>query len=313
LKEGISLAKSYLILLFCVFIWAGNYLARQFLLKEFSPFFLSAFSLTVISIFLCSLAFFTKSFVRLHRKEVLLFCCAGLIGLVANQLFLFTGLKYSTATNASLIFSLSPLITAALAAIFLKEKITRRMIIGSLVAIIGLYFVLSVKGKFVFSFGDILLLGGTFTFSCNLIFVRKLSRRLSPIIITTYSFLISAIFFDPFISSTNIDWNHSLSFWAFAVMSVLIGQGITTLMWNKAMNDVGAAKSAIVLNLQPLMTMFLDFLIYHNTLTWQKMSGAVIVFGGILLSTVQKEFFMKKRIPVKQIGKTNEIVKKEMG
>jgi drug/metabolite transporter (DMT)-like permease len=96
-------------------------------------------------------------------------------------------------------------------------------------------------------------------------------------------------------------------------MSVLIGQGITTLMWNKAMNDVGAAKSAIVLNLQPLMTMFLDFLIYHNTLTWQKMSGAVIVFGGILLSTVQKEFFMKKRIPVKQIGKTNEIVKKEMG
>lgn len=247
-------------LLLCVFIWAGNYLARQFLLEKFSPLFLSAFSLTVISIFFCLLAFLTKSFVRLKRKELLLFCFASLIGLVANQIFLFTGLKYSTATNASLIFSLSPLITAGLAAVFLNEKITLRMIIGSSIAILGIFFVLSVNWKFVFNIGDLLLFGATATFSCNLIFVRMLSKRLSTFIITTYSFMISAVIFDPFILvSSPINWNHSFLVWGFAVLSVIIGQGVTSMIWNMAMNTVGAARSAIVLNLQPLMTMLLTF------------------------------------------------------
>lgn len=281
--------KSYFILFFCVLIWAGNYLARQFLLKEFSPYFLSAFSLTVISIFFCLIAFFSKRFVRLNRREWFLFGCAGLIGLAANQVFLFSGLKYSSATNASLIFSMAPLITAALAAVMLKEKITRQMIVGSIVAIIGLYFVLSVKGQLHFNMGDLLLLGATATFSFNLIIIRLLSKRLSPFIITTYSFVFAAIFYDPVIlAGSTFDWNKHLSIWLFAVISVLVGQGITSLLWNKAMNDVGAARSAIVLNLQPIMTMLLDFSINHSPITVNKIIGAGLVFLGILLGTLQK-------------------------
>lgn len=290
------MVKSYTILLFCVFVWAGNYLARQFLLKEFSPLFLSAFSLTVISFFFILVSILSKSFVKVKLREFVLLCGAALIGLVANQIFLFTGLKYSSAANASLIFSLSPIITAFLAGVFLKEKITVRMIIGSLIAIIGIYLVLAVKGQFVFSKGDLLLFGGAATFSCNLIFVRLLSERLSTLIITTYSFILSAAIFDPFIlSGTSVAWNKSLPLWVIAAASVIIGQGLTTLMWNKAMNDVGAAKAAIVLNLQPLMTMLLDYLIYQTLITTQQMFGAALVFAGILLGTIQMGMVFKNR------------------
>lgn len=316
MKEGFSVVRSYLLLLICVFTWAGNYLARQFLLKEFSPFFLSAFSLTVISIFFCLLASFTKSFVQIQRRELVLFCFAGLIGLVANQIFLFMGLKYSTATNASLIFSLSPLLTAGLAAVFLKEKVTRQMVIGSLIAIFGIYLVLSVRGQFVFNIGDVLLFGGTATFACNLIFVRLLSKRLSPIIITTYSFMMGAILFDPFLMiGTNIDWNHSMAIWSFAICSVIIGQGLTTLMWNEAMNDIGAARAAVVLNLQPLMTMLLDFLIYKNTVTVQQMIGAALVFTGILFSILQKSTVRKgpSELMANQLAEANAIKNKLEG
>ncbi|WP_158553356.1 DMT family transporter [Peribacillus saganii] len=309
------MAKSYIILLFCVFVWAGNYLARQFLLTELSPLFLSAFSLTVVAIFFFSLALVTKSFVRLKRNEIVILCLASLIGLVANQIFLFTGLRYSTATNASLIFSLAPLITAVLANIFLKEKITRKMILGSVIAIIGIYLVLSINGHFEFNFGDLLLLGGTATFSCNMIFVRLLSGRLSSLIITTYSFMIGAILFDPFVlTGINIDWNQSLYFWGFAVLSVIIGQGITTMLWNKAMNSVGAARSAIVLNLQPLMTMLLDFWIYQNTVTVKQMFGAALVFAGILLSMVKNDASIQKCVIKKDEvdKKSSEIMDKEI-
>ncbi|TCS75865.1 DMT family transporter [Effusibacillus lacus] len=285
------MAKSYLILLLCVFIWALNYIVRQILLREFSPLFLSAFSLTVISVVFLLWSVLTKSLVRLTRRELLLFFLSAGIGLVANQIFLFSGLKYSSATNAALIFSMSPLITAGLAAVFLKETITWRMIAGCLLAITGLFLALNIREHFIFQFGDLLLLGGTFTFSCNLILVRMLSERLSPLIITVYSFTISCLILDPIaMAFTTVNWSTSFYIWGLAFVSVICAQGLTGIMWNKGMNDVGAARSSIILNLQPLMTMLLDFFIFHHTFDIQQIVGAVMVFLGVLVGSLQKGF-----------------------
>jgi len=287
--------KHYFILVFCVVIWAANYLARQLLLTKFSSLFLSAFSLTVVSIFFLILVFFTKSFIKVTKKELYLLVVAGLIGLVFNQIFLFTGLQYSTASNASLIFSMAPLITALLASIILKEKITKHLIIGSIIALLGVYFVLSANGRFEYNMGDILLFGATVTFSSNLILVRMLSQRISPIIITTYSFLIASLMFDPFImANVTVNWNQSITMWSLAFVSVLIGQGITTLMWNNTMQAVGAAKSTVVLNLQPIVTLLLDYWIFNTRVSSLQLIGTILVIYGVLLSVLHQELFSKK-------------------
>ncbi|WP_312096704.1 DMT family transporter [Niallia sp.] len=287
--------KHYFILVFCVVIWAANYLARQLLLTNFSSLFLSAFSLTVVSIFFIIVVFLTKSFVKVTKQELILFLLAGFIGLIFNQIFLFTGLRYSTASNASLIFSMAPLITALLARVILKEKITRHLIIGSIIALLGVYFVLSANGRFEYNIGDILLFGATVTFSCNLIFVRMLSQRLSPLIITTYSFFIASLMFDPFILlSTDSNWNQPLIMWLLAFLSVLIGQGITTLMWNNTMQTVGAAKSTVVLNLQPIITLLLDYWIYNTKVSSLQLIGTTLVIYGVLLSVIHQELFSRK-------------------
>ncbi|HEO8422255.1 Probable amino-acid metabolite efflux pump [Mycobacteroides abscessus subsp. abscessus] len=288
--------KHYFILVFCVVIWAANYLVRQLLLTNFSSMFLSAFSLTVVSLFFIIIVFFMNAFVRVTKKELILFFLAGLIGLVFNQLFLFSGLQYSTASNASLIFSMAPLITALLARVILKEKITRNLIIGSIIALLGVYFVLSANGRFQYNIGDILLFGATVTFSCNLIFVRMLSKGISPLIITTYSFLIAILMFDPFILvSVDINWNQPLIMWLIAFLSVLIGQGITTLMWNNTMQSVGAAKSTVVLNLQPIITLLLDYWIYDTKISILQLIGTTLVIYGVLLSVIRYELFGRKR------------------
>lgn len=297
--------KHYFILVFCVVIWAANYLVRQLLLTNFSSMFLSAFSLTVVSLFFIIIVFFMNAFVRVTKKELILFFLAGLIGLVFNQLFLFSGLQYSTASNASLIFSMAPLITALLARVILKEKITRNLIIGSIIALLGVYFVLSANGRFQYNIGDILLFGATVTFSCNLIFVRMLSKGISPLIITTYSFLIASLMFDPFILvSVDINWNQPLIMWLIAFLSVLIGQGITTLMWNNTMQSVGAAKSTIVLNLQPIITLLLDYWIYDTKISILQLIGTTLVIYGVLLSVIRYELFGRKRFSLLLLKKS---------
>ncbi|SEC08774.1 DMT family transporter [Paenibacillus sp. GP183] len=288
------MAKSYSILSFCVFIWAINYIARQILLQEFPPLFLSAFSLTIVSGLFLFAAFLSKSFVKLTGKEVLLLLLSALIGLIANQILLFNGLRHTTATNASLIFTLSPMMTAGLAAAFLKEKITLRMLIGSLVAFFGIIIALNLKGITVSS-GDLLMFGAVFTFSINLILIRILSRRLSPFMITVYSFTLSGAIFDPWVlSNQRIDWSHSIWIWGLAFVTVIVAQGLANVLWNKGMETVGAARSAIVLNLQPLMTMLLDLIIFKHAVTPHQMMGASLVFVGVLLGTLQKGLFYKK-------------------
>jgi len=290
LSDSRALLKSYLLLLVCVFIWALNYITRQFLLKEFSPYFLSALSLTVISVVFLGWAFATKNLVRINRKEVLFLLLSAVIGLIANQLFLYQGLQRTTATNASLIFTLSPLFTAGLAALFLKERITWRMAAGSLVATAGLSQALGLSG-FRFHLGDLLILSGTFTFSCNLIFVRILSRRLHPFIVTVYSFALGSVLLDPFVFAfSTINWHHSVWIWMLAIASILIAQGLTNIWWNKGMQTVGAAKASILLNLQPLMTMLLDMVIFHQAVTVDKIFGAVLIITGVAIGTWQKEF-----------------------
>lgn len=263
-------------------------------MQAFSPLFLSAFSLTVVSCVFLVWAFFTRSVVKPTGKEWLLLLVTAWIGLIANQILLFKGLQHTSATNASLIFTLSPLMTAGLAAAFLKEKITWRMILGCLVALLGVVTALNLHG-FAMKSGDLMMFGAVFTFSCNLILTRILSRRLSPFIITVYSFTLSAALFDPFVLTTlKIDWSHPARIWGLAFAAVLVAPGLANVLWNQGMKAVGAARSAIVLNLQPMMTMLLDFIIFGHPVTIHQMLGAVLVFGGVLLGTLPMGILIKK-------------------
>src|SRR5699024_11659763 len=68
------------------------------------------------------------------------------VGVFINQWSFFVGLQTADPTTSALILATAPILTGFLAAIFLKEKLTIRMLVGSVVAIIGIYFVVT-KGS----------------------------------------------------------------------------------------------------------------------------------------------------------------------
>jgi drug/metabolite transporter (DMT)-like permease len=103
------------------------------------------------------------------------------------------------------------------------------------------------------------------------------------------------VLFDPFVLAfSEINWHHSVWIWILLLASILIAQGLTNIVWNREMQTVGAAKAAIVLNLQPLMAMMLDFLFFRHFVTWMQIFGALLVFAGVLLATWQKGFFNRE-------------------
>jgi drug/metabolite transporter (DMT)-like permease len=182
--------------LLCVsLLWGCNYVASAYLLRDFSPIFLSFSRLLVTSLFLISVALIKGNLKRPTTQQWILLCFAGVFGTLLNQLFYFKGLMHSTAGNAALIIALSPIATTFLARIFLKENITWFKLIGATIALSGVGFIVLYGGKtFGISKGDVFILLAMLTLSISLLFIRKITVSLSSFEVTIYATVIGTIF-----------------------------------------------------------------------------------------------------------------------
>ncbi|HUU77211.1 MAG TPA: DMT family transporter [candidate division Zixibacteria bacterium] len=75
-------------------------------------------------------------------KGVLLILLAGIIGNTAGSLLYVLALQFSTASTTAAITAAAPLIATPLSVIFLKEKITWKLIIGTVLTVTGIWLII---------------------------------------------------------------------------------------------------------------------------------------------------------------------------
>lgn len=284
--------RSYLLLLFCVTLWGSNFVFGSMLVKEFPPLFLADVRLVFTSLFLLSYAWITKKFVKIKPRELGLLILLGLIGTLANQTAYFNGLLTTDATTASLILSMSPIVTAILASLFLKEQFTRRMKIGSVLALMGTFCVVGVGAGLSISKGVMLIVIAMVTFSSSMIIIRKLTETLHPFISTVYSTTVGTLFLTPAAMLTLDPGSHiSREIWAWAmlVLTAIFMQGICGLVWNQQLKVVGTGKAAVFLNLQPFVAMLVGFLLLGSHVTAIQAGGSLLIVTGVIVATVRSK------------------------
>lgn len=253
---------------------------------------LSAYRLAVSSVFLMGYMILSRRTVRLTARDILYLIPIALIGMLLHQVSFFTGLQTIDATTAALILSLSPIFTAILARIFLKESFTLRMVVGSLVALTGVFFVVS-QGKGLhlsLTAGMGIMFICMLAFSGSTILMRRLTEKMDAIRATTYSTLLGCLLVFPVAvwHEPKEQSSHSLGWWMLLIGSALLIQGLCAIIWNNQIRKVGAAKASVFLNLQPFVAMVLGYLILGNPVTFTQVGGSILIVGGVILSTLQK-------------------------
>jgi drug/metabolite transporter (DMT)-like permease len=281
------MVRSYILLLFCVCCWGSNFVFGSILVNEFPPILLSAIRLTATSLFLLVYGWSFKKLGYLTRRDFLIMIPLGLIGTLLNQAAFFTGLETVDATTASLILSLAPITVALLAAVFLKEAITRQMIIGSVIAIIGIFFVVGKSGGVKLSVGMLYMALAMVTFAVSIIIMRKLTERIDPLTATVYSTVIGssmvipvALFKEPVTQVSTHAWA-----WALLFITAILMQGLCGLIWNVQLKRIGAGKAAVFLNLQPFVAMVVGFLLLGTPVTVVQVLGSLLIVGGVIFAT----------------------------
>ncbi|MGG4452176.1 DMT family transporter [Brevibacillus porteri] len=290
--------RSYLLLIFCVTAWGSNFVFGKMLVAEFSPLFLSAMRLLFIVLFLLIWSRGRLKMPKLSRTDWLLLAVLGVVGVFINQWSFYKGLVTADPTTSALILALTPITTALLAALFLKESLTGRMAIGSVIGTSGVLFVIYTGAELHFDVGILWIVLTMLTFATSIILVRLLGHRLPPLVTTLVSNLIGFGSMLPFllISIPTATVSTSLSSWILLFVTAVIMHGIVTLIWNSQLQKVGAAKAAMFANLEPFIAMLFGLLLLAKPVTAVQFFGAVLIIAGVTLTTTSKEPREKKKL-----------------
>lgn len=290
--------RSYLLLIFCVTAWGSNFVFGKMLVAEFSPLFLSAMRLLFIVLFLLIWSRGRLKMPKLSRTDWLLLAILGVVGVFINQWSFYKGLVTADPTTSALILALTPITTALLAALFLKESLTGRMAIGSVIGTSGVLFVIYTGADLHFDVGILWIVLTMLTFATSIILVRLLGHRLPPLVTTLVSNLIGFGSMLPFvlISIPTATVSTSLSSWLLLFVTAVVMHGIVTLIWNSQLQKVGAAKAAMFANLEPFIAMLFGLLLLAKPVTAVQFFGAILIIAGVTLTTTSKEPREKKKL-----------------
>ncbi len=246
---------------------------------------------------------FKKIFANNWKDEVRLFLC----GLCAGSLYFITenyALTNTTTGNVSLLASISPLFTTILVSVIYKSRMKPGVIIGSIMAFLGVGCIIFSHGEgFVIRpKGDLLALSASLSWAIYTIVVKHLIPHYSSFFITRKLFFYGVLTALPLLIMQDAPFRIGILFdmdqpqyllnFLFLVMFCSVA---AYLVWNEAMKALGSITANNYLYLQPLITMVVAYFIFGEDIYFLGYVGCILIIGGLIMSDKLKWDFKSLR------------------
>ena len=170
-------------------------------LTEFSPLSVTTFRMVGAAACFWLLSLFCKR-EQVDHRDLLKMFFAALFALVFNQGVYIFGLSMTSPINASIVTTTLPIVTMVVAAIYLKEPVTNKKVLGIFVGALGALILITSSRAAANGngsiFGDLLCLAAQISFSIYLTVFKGLSQRYSPITLNKWMFVYASICYIPF-------------------------------------------------------------------------------------------------------------------
>lgn len=233
---------------------------------------------------------------HVNHKDMLSLFFAALFGIVFNQGTYIFGLGMTSPINASIVTTSLPILTMVIAAIYLREPITRKKLLGVFMGAVGaLLLILSGQpmsgGQSGSIGGDLLCLFAQFCFSLYLVFFKGLIGKYSPITLMKWMFTYASICLIPF-SYTEIvqlDWS-LLDYKVIAglVMVVFCATFISYLLIPIGQKNLRPTVTSMYNYLQPIVASILAVAWGMDSFNALKIVAVILVFSGVFFVTQSK-------------------------
>ncbi len=282
--------RVHLALLTVSLIYGANYTIA----KDVMPAYLGASGFVFIRIIVAAILFNIVALFRTREKvkdkkdylELLIAACFGVAG---NMLLFFNGLAFTSEVNASVLMLNAPIFVLIFSVFVLRDRIRLWQAIGMLIAATGALFLIG-GSAFEFSTqsasGDIMVLLNATSFAFYLVYVKRLLKKYTALFVIKHMFIFGTLLVLPFAWSDLQTAEYAqfpLDIWIaigfVAIMTTFVAYLLNAWAVQKASPNLVAS----YIYLQPVIATFIAINAENQSLSWEKVIFAVVIFTGVYL------------------------------
>ncbi|MFO7603051.1 MAG: DMT family transporter [Gammaproteobacteria bacterium] len=273
--------------------WAGNFVVGRALRDVIDPLTLNFWRWLLALVILLVL---THKLLWTYRRELLrhwfLILALGLTGIAAFHTSVYIALTTTTAVNALLLFTLTPLLIMLGAWLFLGERMHAIALLGVIVSLAGAL-VLIAHGDvqnlrdLSFGHGDLWMLLAVVMWAAYSLLLKRKPPALPQTALVSATTLAALVLMLPFyLWDTRTDLRVLLSaevLWALVYVA-LFASVLAFWLWNRGVARIGAAKAGTYLYLMPVFGALLSYVFLGEGVQLFQLIGGALVITGIMLS-----------------------------
>jgi drug/metabolite transporter (DMT)-like permease len=203
----------------------------------------------------------------------------------------YTGLKYATAGDASIIALMELFFSYVLFNLWMKQFFSALHTFGAVLMLLGAVIILFPKTGLSFHGGDFFVLAATMCAPIGNFYQQKLRKIVSSeTIVFLRSLAAIPIFFIlAFAFKVNAPFSAiQKSFWYLALNGIVI-LGLSKLMWMEGIHRISVTRANAVSSITPLFTLIAAYFIFHQAPTLWQLGAFVPLAAGLMLLTYKKE------------------------
>jgi drug/metabolite transporter (DMT)-like permease len=299
-----------------LFVVALIYAANYSISKDVMPRYMGPFGLVLLRIVGATLFFTVLSrLVAPHdriigRADNLRAIACGVLGIGLNQLLFFSGLNLTTPINASLIQTITPVVTVLASVVLLGERLTVPRVLG--LALAGMGAALIILGRTPGAEGQNVVLGNLFillnatAFGLYLVLVMPLMRTYQPFTVLARIFQVGLVLAVPagWQQVSTPDYaSFPPSIWAAIVFMVVCVTIMAYLLNNWALKYASPALLGAYIYLQPALAVGIAVALGKDSLTTTKAVQALLIFGGVFLMSRKPRKATPAVLPLEPVQK----------
>lgn len=275
-------------MLLTMLIWGANIVSVKIVVRTVAPLGFGFLRYLIAGCALLALLRWREGSATIRRGDLPWLAGAGAVGIGLNQVCFLLGIHLVSVSLASIILATAPLLTACMAALWVREPLSPRALSALAVSFGGVVITLGGGGTSLSASwrGGLLILGAAVTMGIGAILAKRPLRAYTSLRATTWMALAGGLTLLPtglpaLLSTPRGAFTAPIvAAMAFTVLgATLAGQ----LAWNYAIQRIGATRTIAYTYLQPVVGIAIAALLLGERLQpAQYLGGAVVILGLVL-------------------------------
>jgi drug/metabolite transporter (DMT)-like permease len=236
-----------------------------------------------------------KKFIRLSMRVFGLIALFTIVDTIMINFLYSAGIQKTTAIHAAVIHLSTPFIVYFLAALFLSEKPHRRVVVGAIIAAIGMLGIIVGSSSYnsnagASAVGDIILLLEAFVAASAIVMGRKLLTKYKKIPGEQLGFIEYSLAAVPFIIIALFSGTFSELFvlnytsWLWIIGASILCGAIPLTLYNRSIRKLPAPRLADVSFISPTTSAMVGVILLGEQISASFVIGTIFVVVGLLIS-----------------------------